>query len=147
MDSFLDLSLTDNELRAQARSTRTSTPTTPTIRPVANCWRPTPVRCLSRVSLSRKSSTCSPRDSDGSPRSGSSGTSPPGNFALEPVHAADLIRIAELVARYRDFPLGSVDAYVVAAAERRGIVDIATLDHCHFRVVRPAHTRAFQLLP
>lgn len=70
-----------------------------------------------------------------------------GNFTLEPVHAADLIRIAELVARYHDLPLGSVDASVVAAAERRRIVDIATLDHRHFRVVHPAHTDAFHLLP
>ena len=70
-----------------------------------------------------------------------------GNFTLEPIHAADLIRIAELVARYHDLPLGTVDASVVAAAERRGIVDVATLDHRHFRVVRPAHTQAFQLLP
>jgi uncharacterized protein len=70
-----------------------------------------------------------------------------GNFTLEPIHAADLIRIAELVARYHDLPLGSVDASVVATAERRRIVDVATLDHRHFRVVRPAHTKAFQLLP
>ncbi|MGI9184705.1 MAG: PIN domain-containing protein [Solirubrobacteraceae bacterium] len=51
-----------------------------------------------------------------------------GNFTLEPVHAADLIRMAELVARYHDLPLGSVDASVIALAERRGIAEIATLD-------------------
>jgi hypothetical protein len=43
-----------------------------------------------------------------------------GNFALEPVHTADLLRIAELV---------------------------ATLDQRHFRVVRPKHTETLQLLP
>jgi hypothetical protein len=43
-----------------------------------------------------------------------------GNFALELVHAADLLRIAELV---------------------------ATLDQRHFRVVRPKHTETLQLLP
>ena len=70
-----------------------------------------------------------------------------GDFSLEPVHPADLLRIAELVAGYRNLPLGSVDASVIAAAERHGIMEIATLDHRHFGVVRPKHTKAFQLLP
>jgi predicted nucleic acid-binding protein len=70
-----------------------------------------------------------------------------GEFTLEPVHPADLLRVAELVARYRDLPLGSVDASVIATAERRQIADIATLDRRHFSIVRPRHTEAFQLLP
>lgn len=70
-----------------------------------------------------------------------------GDFTLEPVHPADLLRMAELVAQYRDLPLGSVDASVIAAAERRQIADIATLDRRHFSIVRPKHTEAFQLLP
>jgi predicted nucleic acid-binding protein len=70
-----------------------------------------------------------------------------GNFALEPVHPADLLRMAELVARYYDLPLGSVDASVIAAAERRGITDIATLDRRHFTVVRPRHAKTFTILP
>jgi predicted nucleic acid-binding protein len=70
-----------------------------------------------------------------------------GSFTLEPVHASDLLRMAELVARYHDLPLGSVDASVFAAAERQGIAEIATLDHRHFRVVRPTHTTTLELLP
>jgi uncharacterized protein len=70
-----------------------------------------------------------------------------GDFTLEPVHPADLLRMAELVAQYRDLPLGSVDASVIAAAERRRIADIATLDRRHFSIVRPSHTEAFQVLP
>jgi uncharacterized protein len=70
-----------------------------------------------------------------------------GSFLLEPVHAADLLRMAELVARYHDLPLGSVDASVIAAAERRGVTEIATLDRRHFTVVRPNHTKALTLLP
>lgn len=70
-----------------------------------------------------------------------------GAFAVEPVAAADWLRIAELVARYRDLPLGAVDASVVAAAERLGIREIATVDKRHFTVVRPAHVDAFTLLP
>ncbi len=71
-----------------------------------------------------------------------------GNLIPEPVAAADWLRIAELVARYRDLPLGTVDASVVAAAERLGIGDVATLDRRHFDVVRPANrTGTFNLLP
>jgi hypothetical protein len=37
----------------------------------------------------------------------------------EPVAAADWLPIAELVARYRDLPLGTVDASVVATVSCR----------------------------
>ena len=70
-----------------------------------------------------------------------------GNFTTDPVVAGDWLRIAELVAEYRDLPLGTVDASVVVAAERLGSTTIATLDRRHFRVVRPRHVEAFDLLP
>ena len=70
-----------------------------------------------------------------------------GAMTLEPVHPADLLRIAELVARYRELPLGTVDASIVAAAERLGVTQVATLDRRDFSVVRPAHVEAFELLP
>lgn len=70
-----------------------------------------------------------------------------GLFEVEPVHPADWLRIAELVARYRDWPLGTADASVVAAAERLGITQIATVDRRHFSAVRPKHAAAFELLP
>jgi predicted nucleic acid-binding protein len=63
------------------------------------------------------------------------------------VLAADWLRIAELVAGYRDLPLGTVDASVVAAVERLGLTELATVDRRHFGVVRPSHTDAFILLP
>ncbi|MBL1075881.1 PIN domain-containing protein [Nocardia sp. 2] len=66
---------------------------------------------------------------------------------VEPVHAADWLRIAELVAKYRDLPLGTADASVIAAAERRNLPHIATTDRRHFSVVRPRHTDMFTLLP
>ena len=68
-------------------------------------------------------------------------------FVTVPVEEADWLRIAELVSRYRDLPLGTVDASIVAAAERLGIATIATLDRRHFGVVRPAHVGAFELIP
>jgi predicted nucleic acid-binding protein len=70
-----------------------------------------------------------------------------GTFDVEPVKAADWLRIAELVWRYRDLPLGTVDASVVATAERLGIAEIGTLDRRHFSVVRPALRDGFILLP
>lgn len=59
----------------------------------------------------------------------------------------DWARVAELVDQYADLPLGLVDASVVAVAERHGVVEIATLDHRDFTVVRPRHVDAFTLLP
>jgi predicted nucleic acid-binding protein len=70
-----------------------------------------------------------------------------GAFVLEPVHPADPLRMVELVARYHDLPLGTVDASVIAAAERLGVTEIATVDRRHFNVVRPAHVDAFELVP
>lgn len=70
-----------------------------------------------------------------------------GAFTLEPLHPADPIRIAELVAAYHELPLGTVDASVVATAERLCVERIATTDRRDFSVVRPAHTVSFELLP
>jgi len=70
-----------------------------------------------------------------------------GDFVIEPVAAGDWLRIAELVARYSDLPLGAVDASIVAACERLGIAQLATLDVRHFSVVRPSHVEALRLLP
>ncbi len=57
------------------------------------------------------------------------------------------MRIAQLVARYRNLPLGTVDASVVAAAERLDLAEVATVDRRHFGVVQPNHVAAFTLLP
>ena len=69
-----------------------------------------------------------------------------GNLIVEPVAASDWMRIAELVAQYGDLPLGTVDASVIAAAERLGTSDIATLDRRHFTVVQ-SNVGHLDLLP
>lgn len=69
-----------------------------------------------------------------------------GELIVEHVSAADLLRIAELVAKYHDLPLGMADAAMVAMAERLRISTLITLDE-HFRVVRPAHVDAFTVVP
>lgn len=70
-----------------------------------------------------------------------------GALLIQQLHPRDTERIAELVATYRDLPLGTVDASVVAAAERLEITTIATLDRRDFGVVRPSHVEAFELVP
>lgn len=70
-----------------------------------------------------------------------------GTLSTEPVAPTDWLRITELVSRYRDCPLGTVDASVIACAERLDVAAVATLDHRHFAAVRPRHVEAFALLP
>jgi predicted nucleic acid-binding protein len=70
-----------------------------------------------------------------------------GEFTTEPVEDTDLPRIVELMRRYRDFPLGYVDASVVAIAERSMARGILTADRRHFSAVRPHHAPGFTLLP
>jgi predicted nucleic acid-binding protein len=70
-----------------------------------------------------------------------------GDLVPEQVAPADWLRMARLVAAYRDLPLGTVDASIVAVAERLGTRAIATLDRRHFSVVRPAHLPMFDLVP
>ncbi len=70
-----------------------------------------------------------------------------GGYEVVSLDRADRQRVAELVRTYADMPLGTADACVVAVAERHGVPTIATLDHRHFRVVRPRNGEAFTLLP
>jgi len=59
----------------------------------------------------------------------------------------DFARMAELVERYADYPLGGTDASVVALAERLDAPIVVTLDRRHFAAIAPRHREAFELLP
>jgi uncharacterized protein len=59
----------------------------------------------------------------------------------------DFARMAELVERYAEFPLGGTDASVIALAERLDAPVILTLDRRHFTAVAPRHRPSFELLP
>lgn len=59
----------------------------------------------------------------------------------------DYLRAADLVEQYADFPLGTVDALIVAMAERLGVTTLLTLDRRHFGAIRPAHCESFELVP
>lgn len=68
-------------------------------------------------------------------------------FAVEAPAPEDFPRIAELIEQYADFPLGGVDASVIALAERLGTPLVLTLDRRHFAAVRPSHCESLELLP
>jgi predicted nucleic acid-binding protein len=70
-----------------------------------------------------------------------------GFFELVNLTSDDLLRVSELITQYADFPLGSVDASVIAVAERYEVDRIATLDHRHFRAIKSKHVPALTLLP
>jgi predicted nucleic acid-binding protein len=66
---------------------------------------------------------------------------------VEELQDSDYTRCRELITRYGDLPLGFVDAAVLCIVERLGEAKLATLDHRHFRVVRPRHVPSLRLLP
>ncbi len=70
-----------------------------------------------------------------------------GDITIVDLTTTDWARIAELLSTYNDIGLDAADASLVAVAERLGHTTIATLDHRDFRIVRPAHTDAFDLIP
>lgn len=70
-----------------------------------------------------------------------------GRYTLIESLSVDLERVAELVAKYDDLPLGTVDASVIALAERLNVTTVVTLDRRDFSIVRPSHVSALTLLP
>jgi uncharacterized protein len=69
------------------------------------------------------------------------------SFDVQAPMPEDWARMAELVKKYGDFPLGGTDASVVVLAERSATDLIVTLDRRHFGAVRPRHVGALHLLP
>jgi uncharacterized protein len=59
----------------------------------------------------------------------------------------DYRRAGELMRTYQSLPLGTTDATVIAACERLGLSEVATLDRRHFGVVWPRHVDTLTLLP
>ena len=70
-----------------------------------------------------------------------------GDFEVEYAQALDLERAVELMKKNVNFPLGYVDASVVAIAERLGARTICTTDRRHFGSMRDRKGRAFALVP
>jgi hypothetical protein len=70
-----------------------------------------------------------------------------GELMIEPVESDDVIRASALMREYLDFPLGFVDATVIAVAERLGAHEILTTDRRHFGAVRTNGSRLVSLVP
>ena len=70
-----------------------------------------------------------------------------GRLEIVDLQPEDYRRIRELLGRYLDLALGSVDAAVLAIVERLGEPKLATLDHRHFTIVRPRHVPSLRLVP
>lgn len=69
------------------------------------------------------------------------------SFVLVEPTVADFQRAAAVVRQYQDSQIDFVDAIIVAIAERLNIVRILTIDARHFRMFRPQHCPAFEILP
>jgi len=70
-----------------------------------------------------------------------------GRLGIVDIQPEDYRRVSELLDRYRDLPLGFVDAAVLAIVERLNETKLATLDRRHFSIVRPRHVPALRLIP
>jgi predicted nucleic acid-binding protein len=69
-----------------------------------------------------------------------------GDLLLEHPSPLDLVRMADLMKRYRDRPMDFADASLVALAERLALSRIFTLDRDDFSTYRLKGDRAFILL-
>ena len=70
-----------------------------------------------------------------------------GDIGVIDLTPVDWARITELLNTYIDIGIDAADASIIAIAERFNQTVIATLDERDFRIVRPAHIDAFDLLP
>lgn len=128
-----------------APSTRPRTPTTTTTSRAAPSWR-APTSGSSYQPWSQREATSFVGRRLGATAEAAFLLGLGGLDVEGPAHE-DFPRIAELVERYADFPLGGTDASLVALAERTGASTLITLDRRHFAAVRPRHVEAFELLP
>jgi predicted nucleic acid-binding protein len=70
-----------------------------------------------------------------------------GNMRIEQITSKDLLRVVSILDKYADSGVDLVDATIMALSERLGITRILTTDQRHFRLFRPKHCVAFELLP
>ena len=60
---------------------------------------------------------------------------------------ADVPRIRELMAKYRDLPMDLADAALVRVAERERLDIVFTVDRRDFKVYRIGRRKAFRIIP
>ncbi len=59
----------------------------------------------------------------------------------------DLFRTTDIMEKYADSKIDFVDCAIMAMAERLNISRILTVDQRDFRILRPSHIDAFEILP
>lgn len=69
-----------------------------------------------------------------------------GAFRVENLTEGGMARVRDIRTRYADSAIGFVDAAVLAVVERLNEPKLATTDHRHFRMLRPRHVAALELL-
>ncbi|MBZ8182109.1 PIN domain-containing protein [Oscillatoria salina IIICB1] len=69
------------------------------------------------------------------------------NFHLLPFDLVDLGKASEIMGRYRDLPLGLVDASLLVLAERYSLTKILTLDRRHFNLIQSDRVSYLTILP
>jgi hypothetical protein len=69
------------------------------------------------------------------------------SMVLENPMPRDYSRASEILLQYADAKLDFDDAIIVAIAERLNVTRILTIDQRDFRIIRPRHCPAFELLP
>ena len=70
-----------------------------------------------------------------------------GRYELHPLGPRDVLRAAQLQAKYADLPLGFVDAAVFVTCMDRNESKVATLDRRHFSILRSDDGRGLRILP
>lgn len=70
-----------------------------------------------------------------------------GQFQMVEPLPIDYKRASAIVAQYQDSNIDFVDAVIVAIAERINVARILTIDQRHFRMFRPKHCDAFEIVP
>jgi predicted nucleic acid-binding protein len=68
-------------------------------------------------------------------------------FELGNVYPGDILRMAELVQQYGNFPLGSTDASLIALTERLMTNKLGTLDKRHMMAVKARHCAYYDIIP
>ena len=70
-----------------------------------------------------------------------------GAMELTSLNKTDIARALKILQQYGDTRIDFVDATLIALAERLQLTRVLTGDQRHFRIVRPLHCSAFELLP
>ena len=69
------------------------------------------------------------------------------DLVVESSVASDRARAREICVTHIDARIDYTDALTIAIAERIGEAVIATMDERHFRLIRPRHITAFEIIP